>query len=951
MRCSTFDCQCQPCSNCTSNQFLVSPCNDTHNTVCSNCTRCTPGQYVETECNYNGPGLCSCCRPGTYTVEGSEHECLLCRPGTYSDGSCASSCRPCQAGFYQPEWGMTNCTPCERGKYQLYPNNCTYCSAGTYQNKTGQTNCTGCQAGKYSTGLGIENFENCTCCSENQYQTATGQSSCDNCKLGSYSFDTCCANGLCCLSCQTWILNCSAPDQQCGSSAFIYESSWTAASRQVGMCPSCTAGKYFLFDPVNKQLPAQGSSVYPELNFSRISIPNSGSWHFHDVTKQSTTKVDASLAVLHEMGLGFVNFIQNKEAHIGVQYTVSSTGPSSLLLQLKTFVGDGEFRNELQSPIVRFGVYGMNTTSASLRVFKADGLFGYVNGADLSAQETDAEVLFQHLGGNFTGNDSGIILYFASTPSIKMLIESSVGSEDPLPSNPCLLSIDGDLSVIKEADFEKPAPMNPTLMCVTCRCAGCSPGKYSTKMGSMTEYDCLLCDPGKYSAEQNSTACLNCPAGTYSQYFGGTGFDSCVRCDISSYAPAQAGGATACTSCDTGKFTGFLGGKHASDCAITCADGQFLSGNKSCVSCEPGTFSLAGQMCHDCSPGTYSSQSGASICLQCAPETYAFYIGATACITIQILIEQFSTSLICPNCTNMGAYYLRCPNGTYATDLAATVCSNCSAGTFASSIGSSSCNLCIPGQYSQSGASRCVNCAPGTYSVRSGSSSTKDCVSSTTGKITTALLQTTAALGVSAPATASFVSAITNISCTYGGPEQVGNYICSGGKSVLNYFCAAYRDDHGSWSIQKQMKFLAKCMSQDCQQSLSSNSQSYSNFCRFLDTNGFCYSYKEAQIWCSQNSGDAFCISGGLQWAVSPVGAATSVNETQWTPNSQCSCLKNCACSTSMCWCSSNQDRHPIGQSSPSGLDYERLSNSVFGSNQASKKGMCACSCGGVLGI
>ena len=163
---------------------------------------------------------------------------------------------------------------------------------------------------------------------------------------------------------------------------------------------------------------------------------------------------------------------------------------------------------------------------------------------------------------------------------------------------------------------------------------------------------------------------------------------------------------------------------------------------------------------------------------------------------------------------------------------------------------------------------------------------------------------------------------------------------------------------------------LQRCMSQDCQQSLAGNSQSYTNYCRFLDRNGLCYSYKEAQvpssicvfqdihtklfgfvqIWCSQNPTNGFCNSGGLDWAVMPVGNASSIDNTKWVPKPQCSCLKNCACSASTCWCARDQDTIPVGQV-PAGQDYKILQSSKFGSNQGSKRGMCACSCGGVMGI
>jgi hypothetical protein len=104
------------------------------------------------------------------------------------------------------------------------------------------------------------------------------------------------------------------------------------------------------------------------------------------------------------------------------------------------------------------------------------------------------------------------------------------------------------------------------------------------------------------------------------------------------------------------------------------------------------------------------------------------------------------------------------------------------------------------------------------------------------------------------------------------------------------------------------------------------------------------------QIWCANNAQSPFCSSGGLDWAIPPVGKAVSVNSTKWTPRAQCSCLKNCACTASTCWCASNQDKTPVGQGSVGG-DYVQLSTRKFGSNSMSKKGMCACSCGGILGI
>ena len=789
-QCTTFDCQCRPCSNCTARQFLVSPCNDTHDTVCSNCTGCVPGQYTEKPCDFLGPGVCTCCQAGTYSVVGSVSVCQVCPPSTYSTGSCATSCSICQNGNYQTGPGKTSCTPCEQGKYQPYfNNNCTFCSEGTYQSETGKTYCSDCEAGKYSTGIGIPDPKKCTCCSANEYQSQSGRSSCIHCAQGTYSYDTCCASASCCKSCQTWNLSCSAPDKQCGSSAFRYESTgvplvsaWRATSWQVGLCPPCQAGKYFLFDPVNTENPSQASVPYPTLQFSpeKIRSKSSGGLKFIDVTTSDNTKVDFSVTIAQELGLQFANLLQENKtsSHIGLQYSVLSTGPSSLQLQLKTFVGDGEFRNALQLPVFRFGLYGLNSTKASLRVFRADGLFGFLSGTDLFVQESDADVLFQYLGVDSSAADTGIILYFAGTSSVTLKIETSV---DQLPSDPCFIAIDGDVSIVRETDFEKMPPINPTLLSVACRCASCSSGKFSTKIGAMAEYDCAHCNAGQYSADQNATVCRDCPLGTYRQYSGAAGKDACLACDSGGYSSSV--GSTACTVCDAGLYTGILGATSVSNCSKTCPDGQYLAEGKSCTNCAAGTFSKNGQGCQPCLSGTYSALPGSTFCFSCGTGSYAFYSGASSCISIQDLTNAVSAVLICPDCKNYGSYYTPCAKGSYATDLAATVCSLCGAGTYASAEGSGVCKLCSPGQYAKSGASACTQCPSGTYTSAIGSTSSADCITSTSGVAAGTFLPTTSPAGPAATIVDSGPSSSVP-SCETEGADQVGNFLCSGGECL-----------------------------------------------------------------------------------------------------------------------------------------------------------------------
>ena len=782
-QCTSFECQCRPCSNCTKNQYLVSSCNDTHDTVCSNCTNCMAGQYTVTKCGIDGPGTCTCCQPGTFSVDGTVSSCQPCQAGSYSTGLCTTSCSLCQLGFYQTDEGATNCTPCKQGKYQPdLGNNCTDCGAGTYQNETGGTFCKGCEAGKYSTGIGIPRGSECACCAKNQYQMVTGQSSCQSCQRGSYSHDSCCALPSCCLSCEFWNLTCPAPDQQCASSAFVYNGSWRAASIQVGTCPACPAGKYFLFDAVNPHDPTQASFIYPTLNFQKTIAISTQEIGVLDAMRLGGQDVDMLLSVSDEMGLNFIHFIKDKNAasYAEVQYSAAPTGPSSMLLHLKTYIGDKEFRNEMQLPVFRFGVFGLNYTS-SLRVFKADGLIDYLSGDDILVEETDVDVHFQYSQADSAGSNSGIILYFSSVSSITLKIESTV---DIMPAGIFSIKFDGNLSVIKETDFEKPSPLNPTLQSRACRCASCAQGKYSTMIGSMSEFNCKLCEPGMYSAQSDASVCRSCPLGSYRQYSGGAGNISCSACPIGGYASST--GATGCVACDTGKFTVFTGSTAPSDCILTCAEGKYLVASNMCQSCWAGTFSLRGQSCQECAPGTYSAISAASSCAPCQTGTYAVYHGATACISVQNLTSEIGASIICPNCSNLGSYYRLCSNGTYSTDLAATVCSNCSAGSFASAPGAQWCNLCSPGQYSLSGFSSCVKCPAGTWSAVTGLNSTSGCIRVTTSDAPTATQSQPTVISSSAASLSTVLVSVpssTSISgtCAQEGPEQVGNYICSGG--------------------------------------------------------------------------------------------------------------------------------------------------------------------------
>jgi hypothetical protein len=176
------------------------------------------------------------------------------------------------------------------------------------------------------------------------------------------------------------------------------------------------------------------------------------------------------------------------------------------------------------------------------------------------------------------------------------------------------------------------------------------------------------------------------------------------------------------------------------------------------------------------------------------------------------------------------------------------------------------------------------------------------------------------------------------------------------GKSLLNSFCGDYRDGLEK-SAEEQRKNLAKCMAQDCVQSIGDKT------CRWLDSLGLCYAWKEAQTWCTSNSKNAACNDGGATWAPSPVGTAASVDAITWTPKQgaviggkgkeagtkyNCACLRSCSCTAKTdgkhnCQCFDGDAAKILG-------DANELSKVATKTKNSGKKKECFCSCGGATG-
>jgi len=186
-------------------------------------------------------------------------------------------------------------------------------------------------------------------------------------------------------------------------------------------------------------------------------------------------------------------------------------------------------------------------------------------------------------------------------------------------------------------------------------------------------------------------------------------------------------------------------------------------------------------------------------------------------------------------------------------------------------------------------------------------------------------------------------------------PPKEAKLLGGDSKSLLNIHCATWRDHRGDKSVDEQKRFLAKCMAQDCEQSLEGTPTG----CRFMDDLGLCYAYETAQQWCANNLDNAYCNDGGEDWAVPPVGTnKNGALGTTWMPKEDaapvnagpgdtdkysCACMKNCNCNKGKkCWCVDKAET-AVGKDAASYANAKMYKSS-------SKKGNCACSCGGKYG-
>jgi len=210
-------------------------------------------------------------------------------------------------------------------------------------------------------------------------------------------------------------------------------------------------------------------------------------------------------------------------------------------------------------------------------------------------------------------------------------------------------------------------------------CQQCDAGKYSDVLGSPSATTCRDCAEGKYleSGGPSAEACIDCPAGKHLPTSGGDAENSCLACSPGTYS-SQLGSSSCtecqafatsknsstseddcfcnpgyvgrpgntCVACDAGKYfslnnctecpvdaTSPVASVSLSQCACRPGfTGLVLYGNRSnCTACPRGSFGVGGSLpCQACAPGSYSVAAASEACEACPAHSFSSARGSTS---------------------------------------------------------------------------------------------------------------------------------------------------------------------------------------------------------------------------------------------------------------------------------------------------------------------------------
>jgi surface protein len=344
----------------------------------------------------------------------------------------------------------------------------------------------------------------------------------------------------------------------------------------------------------------------------------------------------------------------------------------------------------------------------------------------------------------------------------------SISGEAQTSIDVCLACVAGHYSTVGEGQTSITACENK-----------CSPGKWSSQVGSGTENDCTSCVAGRYSisgeAQTSIDVCLACVAGRYSisGEAAQTSIDVCLACVAGRYSSGEAQILIdVCLACIAGKYSISGEAQTSSIVCKFCSDGFYNDepGKTDCIGCPRGRYLKAKDNennpraaddhneeldCKVCKSNTYQDKVGQENCPQCPDgkvitdnEGNPFlHNNITKCQDAPIYCEAptyFADNGQCELCPkgsycdgisrfecNYGAYCpgdgtkSLCPAGTYGDSsgqVTLSTCKNCDIGTYNKIPGSTSCsNRCPPGTYnsekegSASLEEACIPCPIGSF--------------------------------------------------------------------------------------------------------------------------------------------------------------------------------------------------------------------------------------------
>ncbi|XP_076444633.1 uncharacterized protein LOC143282756 isoform X2 [Babylonia areolata] len=228
-------------------------------------------------------------------------------------------------------------------------------------------------------------------------------------------------------------------------------------------------------------------------------------------------------------------------------------------------------------------------------------------------------------------------------------------------------------------------------------CLPCGSDKNTSRLGAVTEKECILscpvgkeniggtedcieCRQGYYKDEEGQTLCTQCPSGNVTRFNGSTSQSDCSlrACKPGSYADSSRGGE--CTECGYGEFQPQKWQEQCKQCQSGLTTYQLGADHETlCLKDCPSGQQLVNAVCEECMKGYYRNKSENQECKQCPPDLTTQTMGA---------VSEQECSI--PTC-NPGQYF----------DSQSKRCEDCQQNTFQNRSGQSMCVPCPPGFVTQ----------------------------------------------------------------------------------------------------------------------------------------------------------------------------------------------------------------------------------------------------------